>query len=98
MRRVDDRPFYGPESARQRLTDLLERYDWEVRPSEASFIMARPKATIPDFAKHHILVRQFPEWPQLAGWVRFGFPGAESVWQRLEEALTLPGNKEPCHD
>jgi len=84
--------------ARRRLTDLLERYDWEVRPSEASFMMARPKATMPDFANHHILVRQFPEWPQLAGWVRFGFPGDESGWQRLEEALTLQGNKESCHD
>lgn len=73
--------------AHQRLTGLLERHHWDVQNSEASFLLARPPASTPDFAKHHILVRQFPEWPQLAGWVRFGFPGDEAGWQRLEEAI-----------
>jgi len=74
-------------AARRRLTDLLEQHDWDVRPSEASFIMARPKGSMPDFAKYRILVRQFPEWPQLSGWVRFGFPGDELDWLRLEGVL-----------
>jgi len=74
-------------AARRRLSALLEQHDWQVQASQASFIMARPPASIPDFATHHILVRQFPEWPQLAGWVRFGFPGDEAGWQRLEEAI-----------
>lgn len=73
--------------ARQRLTALLEQYDWQVRPSEASFLLARPEKSMPDFAKHRILVRHFPEWPQLTGWVRFGIPGDETEWQRLEEVL-----------
>jgi len=73
--------------ARQRLTGLLEQHQWDVQNSEASFLLARPSGVIPEFAKHHILVRRFPEWPQLAGWVRFGFPGDEAGWQRLEEAI-----------
>ncbi len=83
-------------AARQRLTDLLGQHNWGVRDSEASFIMARPKGLMPDFAVYHILVRQFPEWPQLTGWVRFGFPSNEPSWQRLKESLT--GNKESHHD
>jgi len=75
-------------AARQRLRRLLEQYDWKVQASEASFIMAKPDTSPPDFARHRILVRHFPEWPQLAGWVRFGFPGDESGWQQLEDALT----------
>jgi len=74
-------------AARQRLSRLLEQYDWEIQASEASFIMAKPNTSLPDFAKHRILVRRFPEWPQLADWVRFGFPGDESGWQQLEGAL-----------
>jgi len=85
-------------AARQRFTDLLEQHNWAVRPSEASFIMAKPNASPPDFAKHRILVRQFPEWPQLAGWVRFGFPGDKTGWQRLKDALTLQANKESHYD
>jgi len=72
---------------RNRLSRLLESYGWEVRPSEASFLMARPNASIPDFSVERILVRRFPEWPQLKGWVRFGLPGRESDWKRLEKAL-----------
>jgi len=74
-------------TARRRLVALLERCGWNVRPSEASFIMARPTGQMPDFAKHYILVRQFPEWPQLAEWIRFGFPSDETGWQRLNRSL-----------
>jgi histidinol-phosphate/aromatic aminotransferase/cobyric acid decarboxylase-like protein len=74
--------------SRTRLTALLESFDWQVKLSEASFLMAKPHSgPMPAFSHHRILVRQFPEWPQLAGWVRFGLPGNEAAWQRLEEAL-----------
>ncbi|MDX8409804.1 MAG: aminotransferase class I/II-fold pyridoxal phosphate-dependent enzyme [Mariprofundales bacterium] len=72
---------------RQRLQTLLLGYGWEVRPSEASFLLARPNQKTPDFAAHRILIRAFPEWPQLAKWLRFGLPGTECAWQRLEQAL-----------
>jgi len=75
--------------ARERLTALLKNNDWTVQPSKASFVLARPENLIPDFSQYRILVRQFPEWPQLSGWVRFGMPGRESEWQQLEEALCL---------
>ena len=75
------------EQARQKLTALLESHGWTVTPSQASFVLARPAETMPDFAAHHILVRHFPEWPQLSGWVRLGFPHTESDWRRLEKAL-----------
>jgi hypothetical protein len=42
---------------------------------------------MPDFARHRILVRRFPEWPRLSGWIRFGLPGSETDWRRLEAAL-----------
>ena len=73
--------------ARMRLNTLLELHHWKVQPSEASFIIAKPEGLLPDFTKYQILVRQFPEWPQLVGWVRFGLPGDEAAWQRLEETL-----------
>ncbi len=73
--------------ARQRLTGLLEKYCWKVCPSQASFLLARPETDMPDFSVYRILVRRFPEWPQLTGWARFGMPGNEAAWQRLEEAL-----------
>jgi len=79
--------------ARERLIQLLEQYHWQVKPSKASFVLARPESYTPDFSQHRILVRQFPEWPKLAGGVRFGFPGDESGWQRLEGAITARINK-----
>ncbi len=74
--------------ARQRLSTLLEKNDWQVQPSQASFVLAQPPQNMPDFAKHHILVRLFPEWQQLQGWVRLGFPNTAQDWQRLEEAIS----------
>jgi len=70
-----------------RLRELLHQYGWDTRPSTTSFALARPSAEIPDFSAHRILVRTFPEWPELAGWIRFGIPGDEAVWYRLEAAL-----------
>jgi len=74
---------------RQRLTRLLTKQGWDCYPSQASFVLARPAATVPDFSVQKILVREFPEWPQLKGWIRFGLPGDEAEWQRLEETLCL---------
>lgn len=74
-------------ACRARLQTLLEHAGWEVRPSQASFVMAKPNGDMPDFAHYRILVRQFPEWPQLHGWVRFGLPDDNEAWQQLEEAL-----------
>ena len=39
-------------------------------------------------AQHGILVRQFSYAPT---WLRFGLPGAEEAWQRLEQALRTIG-------
>ena len=71
---------------RARLSAMLAQHDWEMTPSEASFVLARGRRT-PDFASHRILVRSFPEWPQLDRWLRFGLPGGEAAWRRLEAAL-----------
>jgi len=71
----------------QRLEALLHQTQWDYQTSEASFILAKPPQTMPDFAKHRILVRHFPEWQQLQGWVRLGFPYHQADWQRLERAL-----------
>ncbi len=70
-----------------RLRALLHQHGWEVRPSTTSFVLARPVAETGDFASHRILVRTFPEWPELARWIRFGIPGSEVGWRRLETAL-----------
>jgi len=72
---------------RERLTDLSHQHGWQTIPSHASFLLAKPQEKMPDFAAAKILVRTFPEWPQLQGWVRFGLPGDEQHWKRLEQAL-----------
>ncbi len=76
--------------ARSRLVALLKEAGWRVRPSAASFVLAHPEDGVaPEFARHRILVRDFPEWPQLRGWFRFGLPGDEVAWRRLSGALGL---------
>lgn len=76
------------ETARLRLQRLLTAASWRYQPSEGSFLLAQPLRTpMPDFSAARILVRHFPEWPQLAGWVRLGLPGSEVAWQRLEALL-----------
>ncbi|HID37192.1 MAG TPA: aminotransferase class I/II-fold pyridoxal phosphate-dependent enzyme [Ghiorsea sp.] len=76
------------QSSRQQLIALLEKHGWKVNPSSASFVLAKPSGEAPDFAAAKILVRHFPEWQQLSGWVRFGFPNVKQEWQRLEDVLT----------
>jgi len=76
-------------SGRTRLQRLLDKHGWDVKPSQASFVLAKPHGDMPNFAAHHILVRTFPEWPQLSGWVRFGLPHSDLEWQRLSDALCL---------
>jgi histidinol-phosphate/aromatic aminotransferase/cobyric acid decarboxylase-like protein len=85
---VDTRDAYI-EQARTRLMQLLTKHGWISQPSHASFILAKPPHAMPDFKAHHILVRFFPEWAPLAGWVRLGLPNTESDWQRLDKALSL---------
>ena len=74
-------------TARQRLTTLLKAHQWQCQPSQASFVLAKPPQQMPDFDRHHILVRSFPEWPQLHGWVRLGLPHTDADWLRLERSL-----------
>jgi len=76
-------------AARQRLVQILQQRGWSTQPSQASFVLAKPSGTLPDFSRHKILVRTFPEWPQLAGWIRFGLPSTPQDWQRLTDAITL---------
>ncbi len=73
----------------QRLTLLLKHYGWQTRASTASFVLAKPPQRLPDFALQRILVRSFPEWQGLAGWVRLGLPNTEHDWQRLREVLCV---------
>ncbi|MDQ6974617.1 MAG: aminotransferase class I/II-fold pyridoxal phosphate-dependent enzyme [Mariprofundaceae bacterium] len=75
------------QASRLRLEKLFAKHHWQYHPSQASFILAKPRHGMPDFAQQRILVRAFPEWPQLKGWLRFGFPNQEEDWQRLEAAL-----------
>ncbi len=72
---------------RERLSRLLEQHGWSSAPSHASFVLARPAGRLPNFEEHRILVRTFPEWATLDGWVRFGLPGSAQEWARLEIAL-----------
>jgi len=75
------------ETSRQRLITLLQQYDWQYQQSAASFVLAQPPALMPDFSIEKIMIREFPEWQQLQGWVRFGLPNSEHDWQRLERVL-----------
>ena len=75
-------------AGRERLATLLRRSGFAVRESAASFVLVRPVGRrAPDFAARRILVRSFPEWPELRGWLRLGVPGREADWERLEAAL-----------
>jgi len=73
--------------ARERLEQLLGAKGWQVKPSQASFVLAKPPLSMPDFSAARILARHFPEWPQLHGWVRLGLPHHAADWRRLERLL-----------
>ncbi|MDX8384014.1 MAG: aminotransferase class I/II-fold pyridoxal phosphate-dependent enzyme, partial [Ghiorsea sp.] len=75
-------------ASRERLVQLLKTHRWQVKPSSASFVLAKPPLDLPDFDSQRILVRSFPEWESLQGWVRLGLPHSESHWQRLNQALS----------
>ncbi len=78
---------------RQQLARLLRRYGWQVFASQASFILARPPATpLPAADDYQLLLRHFPEWPQLGAAIRFGLPGSPRCWQRLEVFLAAAAN------
>lgn len=74
-------------SGRDRLRTHLESCGWQTAASRASFVLARPVRAAPDFDRRRILVRTFPEWPSLAGWVRIGIPPDEDGWCRLAHAV-----------
>lgn len=74
-------------AGRERLRALLLRAGWSCLESQASFVLAKKPHVVPDFAKHRVLVREFPEWPSLGEWVRFGVPADARGWHRLEEVL-----------
>jgi len=73
---------------RQQMLDTLAQHNWEVRQGCTSFALARPKDRLPDFISSRILVRHFPEWDSLAGWVRLGYPTSAKDWQRFTTALS----------
>ena len=73
--------------AARRLDAMLAQAGVEVVGGTALFRLARTQAAYPLF--HHlgragILVRIFPEHPD---WLRFGLPGNEAAWRRLEISL-----------
>ncbi|RMH61341.1 MAG: hypothetical protein D6678_03725 [Zetaproteobacteria bacterium] len=70
-----------------RLRRLLREMDWTCRDGVAGFVLARPPGATPDFASARILVRRFPEWPELAGWLRLAPPGDAHGWRRLRAVL-----------
>jgi len=74
--------------ARERMLKMLNQYGWQHINSKASFVLAKPSAElIPNFSRERIMVRAFPEWPELQGWFRLGFLKGERNWQRLQAAL-----------
>ncbi|MDQ7001302.1 MAG: aminotransferase class I/II-fold pyridoxal phosphate-dependent enzyme [Ghiorsea sp.] len=73
---------------KQHMLDMLVQHDWQVSDGHASFVLGKPQDKLPDFKSSRILVRHFPEWEGLRGWVRLGFPASTAGWQRLHAALS----------
>jgi len=74
-------------AAAQRLDALLEGAGLEIIGGTSLFSLVRTPEAPPLFdhlGRAGIFVRRFPEDPS---WLRFGPPGAEADWQRLEDAL-----------
>ncbi|MBB4408225.1 MULTISPECIES: threonine-phosphate decarboxylase CobD [Agrobacterium tumefaciens complex] len=75
----------------RRMNDMLEKVGLAIAGGTSLFTLARnPRATelFSHLGQHGILVRIFDERPND---VRFGLPGSETEWQRLEEALSSFG-------
>ncbi|MDQ6961048.1 MAG: aminotransferase class I/II-fold pyridoxal phosphate-dependent enzyme [Mariprofundaceae bacterium] len=74
--------------ARERMLSTLKEHQWQSIESNASFVLAKPKENrIPNFSIQRIMVRTFPEWPQLHGWYRLGLFAGERNWGRFNAAL-----------
>lgn len=74
------------EEAR-RMNELLEEAGLEIAGGTSLFTLVRDeraRALFEHLGRHGILVRIFDERPDD---MRFGLPGSEAEWQRLEEAL-----------
>lgn len=73
---------------RERLLMLLRRTGWKVFEPHASSVLGWPDPLrLPAFERERIVVRRFPEWPELEGAMRLGIPLLEEGWARLEAAL-----------
>ena len=83
-----ERTRHGLKEAASRLDALFGRVGLEVIGGTALFRLVRAQAA-PTLFQHlgrdGILVRSFPDNPV---WLRFGLPGNEAAWGRLENALS----------
>jgi cobalamin biosynthetic protein CobC len=76
-----------------RLDALLRRARLEIIGGTSLFRLVRTGEAarlFQSFGQEGILVRRFSEHPS---WLRFGLPGAESGWQRLDKALASFGTR-----
>ena len=75
----------------QRLDLLLTRAGLKILGGTVLFrLCATPQAGLwfTHLARHGLLVRPFAQQPD---WLRFGLPGTEAEWARLEAALHFAG-------
>jgi len=82
------------KAAGGRLDQLLTASGFEIVGATPLFrltshVRARQIATV--LGQRGIHVRRFPEHP---AWIRFGLPGPEAAWQRLEKALAAAAVEE----
>jgi cobalamin biosynthetic protein CobC len=73
--------------AAARLDGILAKAGWEIAGGTSLFRLTRVAAARAWFfrlGRAGIIVRTFSDQPR---WVRFGLPGAEADWQRLQAAL-----------
>lgn len=78
-------------SERIRLQELVQGLGAETLPSQANFVLVRPRDarwTMDGLASLGIAVRSFAEPAELAGWLRITLPGDDAAFARLQHALT----------
>jgi cobalamin biosynthetic protein CobC len=83
-----ERTRRGPKEAAARLDALFGRAGLEVIGGTALFrlVEVREATALFDHLGHDgIVVRSFPDYP---AWLRFGLPGNEAAWARLENSLS----------